>query len=173
MADYSKTIIYKIINYDRPDLVYVGTTTNFTTRKYQHKTNSSNIDIKYKIYENIRATGGWESWQMVQICEYPCNNKKEAEAEKDRYMIDLKANLNTNRASRTIKEYYIDNKEHILEQRKLYREQNKEAINERVKQNRQDNKEKMTCECGSIIQHTEKARHSKSIKHQKYVNTIL
>ena len=81
-------------------------------------------------------------------------------------MIDLKANLNTNRASRTIKEYYIDNKENILEQRKLYREQNKEAINERVK-------EKMTCECGSIIQHTEKARHSKSIKHQKYVNTIL
>ena len=53
MADYSKTIIYKIINYDRPDLVYVGSTTNFTTRKYQHKTNSSNIDIKYKIMKTL------------------------------------------------------------------------------------------------------------------------
>ena len=37
MPDYSKTIIYKLINYDYPDLVYVGSTTNFTNRKRHHK----------------------------------------------------------------------------------------------------------------------------------------
>ena len=37
MPDYTKTIIYKLINYDYPDLVYVGSTTNFTKRKQGHK----------------------------------------------------------------------------------------------------------------------------------------
>ena len=33
MPDYAKTVIYKLINYDYPDLVYVGSTTKFTKRK--------------------------------------------------------------------------------------------------------------------------------------------
>ena len=36
MADYSKTIIDKIIHYVNPDLFYVGSTINFTRRKYEH-----------------------------------------------------------------------------------------------------------------------------------------
>ena len=50
MPDYSKTIIYKLINYDYPELVYVGSTTNFTKRKQQHKCGcSNNTNNKKKI----------------------------------------------------------------------------------------------------------------------------
>jgi hypothetical protein len=37
MPDYAKTIIYKLVNYDYPELVYVGSTTKFTNRKRHHK----------------------------------------------------------------------------------------------------------------------------------------
>jgi hypothetical protein len=238
IIDYSKTIIYKLVNYDCPDLVYVGSTTNFTKRKQQHKSHCVNISSpKYsrKLYVSIRASGGWETWNMIKICDYPCNNKREAETEEDRYMIELKANLNMQRASRTKKQYreenkekindkkkqyyednkdkvkehckeyrennkekikqfyednkdkkkqyYEDNKELIKENRKEYRENNKEKIkqyrmdnNVKIKQyyeaNKDKNKIKCTCECGAIIQHCIKAQHIKTIKHQKYLNTI-
>jgi predicted GIY-YIG superfamily endonuclease len=42
MPDYAKTIIYKLINYDYPELVYVGSTTNFTKRKQKHKVSCLN-----------------------------------------------------------------------------------------------------------------------------------
>ena len=35
--DYSKTIIYKIQHIEKDDLIYVGSTTNFTKRKSAHK----------------------------------------------------------------------------------------------------------------------------------------
>ena len=91
--DYSKTIIYKLINYDYPELVYVGSTTNFTKRKQQHKShcyNESGNAYDLKIYKTIRANDGWENWNMIKICDYPCNDSHEAQLEEDRNMIELK-----------------------------------------------------------------------------------
>jgi len=138
MPDYAKTIIYKLINYDCPDLVYVGSTTNFTKRKQQHKHDSEIKTIK--LYETIRKNGGWESWAMIKICDYPCLSSIEARQEEDRHMIELKANLNIIRAERTTKQYYIDNKE----QSKQYYLDNKEKISEQRRQHYQDNKDKIT-----------------------------
>jgi hypothetical protein len=101
MPDYSKTIIYKLINYDCPESLYVGSTTNFTKRKQDHKKSSYNEKSKrynLKLYEIIRKNGGWEHWHMIKICDYPCNNRREAEQEEDKYMIELKANMNSKRA---------------------------------------------------------------------------
>ena len=70
MPDYTKTIIYKLINYDFPELVYVGSTTNFTKRKYNHKNavfNDKNKGHHLKLYVSIRENGGWESWDMIKI----------------------------------------------------------------------------------------------------------
>ena len=113
MPDYTKTIIYKLINYDYPDLVYVGSTTNFTKRKQQHKESCLNPnDKKYnlKVYTNIREYDGWENWNMIKICDYPCENRREAELKEDEYMTELKASMNSNRASRTQKQYREDYK---------------------------------------------------------------
>jgi uncharacterized protein YbcC (UPF0753/DUF2309 family) len=128
MPDYSKTIIYKLINYDYPELVYVGSTTNFTKRKQQHKSNCLNSNEKnhnLKVYVSIRKYGGWENWNMIKICEYPCINKREAEQEEDKYMMELKANINSHRAFITdeeknnyIKQYREDNKDIIKEKKK-------------------------------------------------------
>jgi predicted GIY-YIG superfamily endonuclease len=61
MPDYTKTIIYKLINYDYPELVYVGSTTNFTKRKQQHKQLCHNEKSKkhnFNVYTNIRENDG-------------------------------------------------------------------------------------------------------------------
>ena len=182
-TDYSKTIIYKIINYDVPDLVYVGSTTNLKTRKNQHKNasiNSNHNCYHLKLYENIRNNGGWDCWKVIVICEYPCDNKRQAELEEDHQMMELKANLNTNRASRTIKQWCEDNKEKIALLRKDYYKDNRQTFLENRKQYYEGNKEKINeikkniyiCECGAMIQQTEKARHIKTIKHQKFSSKI-
>jgi hypothetical protein len=181
--DYSKTIIYKIINYDFPDLLYVGSTTNFTKRKQNHKERCSNVVNKshdYKIYKTIRENGEWESWNMIKICDYPCNNKREAEQEEDRYMMELKANMNMRRAFQTRKQYREENKDKIHDKKKQYYEDNKENIKENRRQYYEDNIDKIrenkskiyTCECGSSFRQDHKSQHIKTIKHQKYLNTI-
>jgi hypothetical protein len=48
---------------------------------------------------------------MIQIFDYPCENRREAEQEEDKYMMEFKANMNSHRASRTQKQYYDDNRE--------------------------------------------------------------
>ena len=190
IIDYSKTIIYKIINYDCPDLVYVGSTTNFTKRKQHHKDavfNQNSLNHNLKIYKIIRENGNWESWNMIKICDYPCNDKREAELEEDKHMMELKANMNTYRASRTKEQYYVDNKDKIKQYRddnkdkiKQYHEDNKDKIKENLKKYYDDNKDqinankskKCTCECGSPFTIGNKSQHIKTMKHQKYLNTI-
>ena len=168
IIDYSKTQIYKIINYDCPELVYVGSTTNFTKRKQQHKEgcfNQNSLKYNLKIYKTIRENGNWESWNMIKICNYPCNDKREAELEEDKHMMGLKANMNMKRASRTKEQYYVDHIYKLKEKMKQYQENKKDKIKE-------NNLKKCMCECGSTFTHVNKTRHKKTIKHQKYLNTI-
>jgi hypothetical protein len=146
MPDYTKTIIYKLINYDYPELVYVGSTTNFTNRKRHHKCNCQNEKTKgynLKVYVNIRENGGWENWNMIKICDYPCENRREAELEEDTHMLKLKANMNMIRASRTQKQYYEDNKEKIQKYFKEHRDNNKDYYKEYNKEYNETNKEKL------------------------------
>lgn len=145
--DYSKTIIYKLCCNDLSvtDL-YVGHTTNFTKRKAEHKSNCCNKNKKeynYKVYQFIRENGGWDNWNMVQIEEFCCNNKREAEARERYWYEELKGTLNTNNPSRTIKEWYEDNKDKIKEQHKKYYEENKEKKTEYNKEHREKHKEYM------------------------------
>ena len=93
--DYSNTIIYKITCKD-PSIqdVYVGHTTNFIKRKYQHKvlSNSSN---KFKIYDTIRNNGGWDNWSMIEIGKYNCKDVTEARIREQEHYDLLKPNLNS------------------------------------------------------------------------------
>jgi len=132
--DYSNTIIYKLVNYDCPENVYVGSSTNRIKRKQKHKQGATNPNDKaynLKVYKMIRENGGWESWHMIDIKAFPCANRREAEAEEDKIMQELKANMNSIRAYLTEqerKQYYITNKEKITEYKKIYRENNKEKL---------------------------------------------
>jgi ribosomal 30S subunit maturation factor RimM len=185
MPDYTKTIIYKLINYDYPELVYVGSTTNFTKRKQCHKVSCLNEKSKnhnLKVYANIRDYDGWENWNMIKICDYPCNNKREAELKEDEYMTELKASLNMIRASRTQQQYYKDNKGKIQERMKEYQETNKEKLKEYNKEYNEKHKEKLKvyikgyyetnkeknkikCECGCEVVKSYFKMHQTSKKH--------
>ncbi len=60
--NHKNTIIYKIQHNDKPELLYIGHTTNFDTRKYQHKRSASDPVDSSAIYEIIREHGGWNSF---------------------------------------------------------------------------------------------------------------
>ena len=94
--DYSNTIIYKIYCKDETITdIYVGHTTNFIQRKYQHKISSSSLDNKLKIYNTIRANGGWTNWDMIEIAKYNCKDHTEARIKEQEHYEQLKATLNS------------------------------------------------------------------------------
>jgi hypothetical protein len=69
IIDYSNTIIYKIFCNDvNVTDSYIGHTTNFIKRKYQHKILCCSSK-KLKIYDTIRKNGGWDNWNMVEIAK--------------------------------------------------------------------------------------------------------
>jgi len=114
-GDYDNTVIYKLQHVDDDTLLYVGHTTNFTKRKEKHKSNLNNTNNKafnYKVYQMIRNNGGWDMFRMIEIKQFKCCNKREAEAEEDRVMRELKGTLNTNRAFLTDQDKKDDKKEY-------------------------------------------------------------
>ena len=155
---------YKIVCDDLPEYVYVGSTKAFANRKYEHKSNCSNENDKkynYKIYKTIRENGGWNNWRMVCIHQQDVDNKRHAEQIEEDYRVELKGNLNTNRAFLSPEQ----RKEYHKDYDKEYYEQKKDRIKEKVG-------EKITCECGFTYTFSHKARHMKSQKHIKLMQNI-
>jgi hypothetical protein len=98
-VDYSNTIIYKITCKD-PNIhdVYVGHTTNFVRRKYDHKhtcTNTTSDSYNCKLYEVIRNNGGWDNWKMEIVDLFNCKDLYGARKKEHKYFVSLKATLNT------------------------------------------------------------------------------
>ena len=94
--DYSNTIIYKIsCNDETINDIYVGHTTNFFVRKYQHKNACNNIKNDLKIYKKIRENGGWDNWSMIEIAKYNCKDSTEARIKEQFHYEELKASLNS------------------------------------------------------------------------------
>lgn len=98
MPDYSKGLIYKLCSKD-PEIpeIYVGSTTNFTKRKAQHKSNCKNEKRRHfnlYVYQFIRSHGGFQNWDIIQIEEYNAKNKRDLETRERFYIEILKATLN-------------------------------------------------------------------------------
>ena len=154
--NYQNIVIYKIVSNDLTITdVYIGSTTDFTKRKYGHKSNCNNINsskYNFKIYQFIRDNGGWEAFTMIEIEKYPCNDSNEARS-RERYQYELlNAKLNTicpivnleeKKEQRKIykKTYKQNNKEKLKEQDKIYRQNNKEKIKTYYQNNKEQIKE--------------------------------
>lgn len=143
--DYSKTIIYRIVCKD-PTVkeCYVGSTTDFTRRKSGHKGRCNNINDKkynYKVYQFIRANGGWENWDMIEIEKYNAIDKLDAEKKERCWLEYYNAILNKYIPSRTQIERTMDNKDQIIEYKQDYYKKNREYIIEKTKNYYQENKE--------------------------------
>ena len=126
MVLYEKSVIYKLKRNDDYDdtNIYIGSTSNFKNRKYQHKeccNNPKSSHYNHIIYEFIRDNGNWDNWVMIAIEEYPCNSKKELEI-RERFHIDrLKSKLNSYIPGRTKKEYRENNREEATQRTKQWR----------------------------------------------------
>ena len=177
MPDFTKGLIYTIRT---GDSVYVGSTTNFTRRKYEHKSNIYNENGKKyneKIYQKVRENN--YEWDMKPYKEYPCGNKTQLEIEEEKVRCELNNTINTNccRTGLSVSDYQtlyrIINQEKNAEYQKQYYTDNKDKIKKNVKNYQDDNrnkiseknKQKVKCECGCISTRCNLSRHKKSKKH--------
>jgi hypothetical protein len=151
--DYSKSIIYKIIS-NNPDVkeVYVGSTTDFKSRKNRHKINCNyEIGKEYnrKLYKTIRDNGGWDNFMMIPISEYPCENRIQLLIKEEEHRKELNAELNmvkchTGLIQQEYQKLYRDEKKDELHRKKKdYREKNRDKILEKKKKDYETNKEKI------------------------------
>ena len=167
MPDYSKTLIYKLTCDADPTFLYVGSTVQWNQRKYVHKKDSAYKPAK--VYQQIRALGGWDNIKMILVETYLCNNNREQEAREQHWMDQLKPNMNMLRAYTT--------REQMLEQHRLYNTtRDKEDNKRRCKTYREANREEMKqkacevieCECGGHYTRSHKALHMRSKVHQEW-----
>ena len=137
--------MYSIYKIWKDDLCYVGITTDFKARIREHKHSCLNQKTKgynLKVYQVIRANGGWEAWTK-EVVETTDDKTKE------RYWIESIGNLNVLITSRPKKESV-----------KIWFNENREYLTE-----------KFTCECGGKYTYSQKSTHFKTNKHLNYINT--
>ena len=181
VIDYSKSIIYTISN---GYYIYVGSTTQFTKRKNHHKTccnNPKDKEYNLKVYELIRANGGWEAFEMKPHKIFPCQSKLELEIEEENCRKIIQSTMNTNWCHRNPNEskkaYYEKNRDKLIEQRQNYINDNPEVKEERLMKSMEyyyENKEKIAkrngekvkCECGCEVRRDSLIRHRKSNAHK-------
>ena len=107
-----------------------------------------------KLYQMIRQNGGWDMFSMIPIKKFPCNDKREAEAEEEICRKELRAVMNSMRIfvskeeARTLKNEHQRNysKEHREETRiynRNYRKEHIHEINQKNKQYRDNHKEEL------------------------------
>ena len=86
---------------------YVGHTASFRCRKSNHKTackNENSLSYNYKIYQTIRANGGWDNWEMIEISSQICKSARDADRIEQVLIAELKADLNMIKSHRTNEE---------------------------------------------------------------------
>ena len=100
-----KYYIYKIYDNNNKDEFYIGSTQNFSSRMSHHKKNVRNkVGKRYwcKVYQYIRANGGWDNFTCDVIEAGTCDGTGFIK-QKEQYYIDLqKPTLNSIRASKEI-----------------------------------------------------------------------
>ena len=157
MPNYEDCVIYTIRSGDN---LYVGSTCNFTKRKWGHKNNLYNKNRKeynLKIYKTIRENGG--EWDMKPFKIFPCKNKLEMRIEEERCRVELNADLNT------IPCYFERTTENLRKRERETYERNK--IRFRAKQ-----RVKVCCECGCDVGYGNLPRHRKTKKHLELMENI-
>ena len=150
----------------------------------------------------IRGNGGWDMFRMIEIEKYPCQDKREAEKRETEIMKELKSNLNVKKSyiskeeeKQDRQEYYIKNKDNIIDKSHKYYENNKEKISEKSKVRYIDKKEqiieqhkkyternrekirasfreKLKCDCGREVVKYSLKRHQKTILHNDLMKAL-
>ncbi len=161
---------------------YIGSCKDMKKIKNKHKTNCYNENRPHynsKLYKCIRANGGIENFEIIEIASVWKKATKSLVQIKQDYIDMWKPTLNERRAytseqqkKQQKKEWKNNNKEHY----KQYYEKNKDRIKENYKQYYEKNKdrikEKFNCECGGKYTNKRKKAHFRTKKHQNYISSL-
>lgn len=123
------------------DYTYIGSTRDYVQRKNRHRSACKKNELK--VYQLIRDAGGWEKCEMVPIEEFDCEGQLQARIREEHWRREYNANMNTNKA-------YIS-----VEEKKINQKTN--------------NCVKHTCECGGKHTTQHISTHSRTKKHQDYL----
>lgn len=152
---YENGKIYQIYSPSRPDLVYIGS----TIKKIKNRLGGHLSD--YRRWKNGISTHYLSSFKIFDACDdykihlilnYSCDSRKELELMEGKY-IKMYGTINTYIGGRTSEQYKIECKEKI--------EKNREKMNQ-----------KFNCVCGGKYTWISRKKHSRTTKHQKYLNSI-
>ena len=136
--DYANGKIYTIRSY-QTDKYYIGSTTQPLSKRLSgHKTKFNQGNMDTKSVEIVK----YEDAYIELLEDYPCSNKRQLNKREGQLIRQYKNEcVNKNIAGRTIKEYEVDNKEKIAEDKRKYNELNKLKIAEQKKLNYENNKD--------------------------------
>ncbi len=185
---YHHSSVYKLCCRD-PSITdcYVGSTCNVRTRRDAHRRQCiypSQKDHNLRLYQFIRAHGGWDNWTMVVLEEFSCETKTQRDTREHEWKLRLgeAASLNSRDAAAYAraggvaaykKQHFEKHKAKYQEANKQRYEENKEAISARHKEWYELNKarisakgrERITCEmCGASVCRAYLKKHKKRPK---------
>jgi hypothetical protein len=175
MPAYENSSIYKLCH--RNPIVkdfYIGSTTNFTRRKYNHKACLANGNKDHiNLYQFIKATGNWENWEMVELENYHATNKRDLHRREREWIEKEKPTLNMRLPILSAEEY----KKMCGESSKKWKREHPESNRASVKKWKNNNREKYNayqqqsciCSCGTTTNRNHLARHRRSQYHQKWI----
>lgn len=188
-----KGSVYKIFIESHPNIIYVGSTINTLEIRWQaHKDgfkkyliDRSKIVSIFPYFESL----GIDNFQIKLIKEYDIIDKKHLLAYEQLWINKLKPiniqkhlyktrniirtldridyNKNREKHLQVCKEYYANNSEVIKARVRNYREKNIEKIRERKKKTYI-----CPCEPNNEKNYEHKSRHEKTLKHQKYLQSL-
>ena len=124
-TDYSNCYIYHIVDSDKV-VHYVGSTSNFNSRKSKHKyccNTENNRSYNMDIYKHIRANGGWDVFEMVPI------RKIENISNKTELCIEEQAEINKFTNLKNKVGSYLSHEDH-LEKTRIWHINNPEKVAE-------------------------------------------
>jgi len=184
--DFSNSIIYHIRHMESKEVIYVGSTTNFSQRKAKHKYNCNHEGKEFSshIYCHIRNNGGFDCFEVIPIQSLKLENKtqlliaEQVEIDRHRTLVNsYKAHITIEELKQYHKQYREAHKEELKlyhkQYDKQYREEHKSEIELYNKQYKEEHKaeikeklkEKTECEfCSKRLSKWSLYLHYKSCK---------
>lgn len=180
MVNYQNSKIYKIESH-LGNKIYIGSTTKeyLSQRMDSHRSEYKRWKLcktkKITAYE-IFDEYGLDNCNIVLIESFTCNDVNELRA-KEAHFIKTLTCVNKAIPGRTLKEWYVDNREEKLKQCHEWYVANKEKMTEYHAIYRKENKEKrnecLTCLCESQYKRKNKSLHVKSDVHLHYLQSLI
>jgi hypothetical protein len=178
---YARGKIYKIKS-QNTDKIYIGSTCEpaLSRRLAQHCNdyrNWKNGKHSYVSSFEILEAGDYD---IILLEAVPCDSKDALHARENWYIEQNRAiAVNRHKAPTGLTyaeyhaQYYADNREEIAQKRAQYYADNRDKIAQYRAENReilnQWKKQKHACACGGAYTNSTKARHLKTVKHQRFI----